>query len=60
MFKDFLNWAFAVTADGCKKECVFEFKMNAIDAMMDNSISWAEYLGLMSIINHKIALIPVC
>ena len=60
MFKDFLKWAFALTADGCSKECVFIFKMNAIEAVIDKSISWVEFVGLMNIVNYKITLTPVC
>ena len=56
MFTEFLNWAFAVTSDGCKNECVFEFKSELVSALSSKTISWAEFRGLMNIVNNGIYL----
>ena len=56
MFKDFLNWAFAVTSDGNKKECVFIFKQNLIEALLDKYLTWNEFRALVNIVDNGIYL----
>ena len=56
MFKDFLNWAFAVTSDGCKKECVFAFKVELTSAISSGNLTWEEFNSLMNIVNAGLCL----
>lgn len=58
MFKEFLVWAFAVTADGNKKECKMTFLLELMQAYKDGDLTWDEYYALLNIVQSGIHLVP--